>query len=315
METEAQEAIFTEVTTPKMVILLRKYWQILLGVLLLIIIIMVTIKLIPNKKITTPITNKEISAPITTENNNFSNARLELLENKISNLEAQINSLSAAQAELTSSIEQTEAEPTATAEEKTPTISKPVTNEDKPNTAPQQADNQLLYYELKEKLLAGEDFSDPVDKLMSAELTPDAQNALQTLLEAGNKPINTLENLQESFQQARSNWENKPTAKDTANSLATQSLANLKSLVKIRKIGNTHKEMDSESILARAENALQNQDVNLALKELKNLASSEAVYFASWREQAIYQQKILGAFAELRRAILSEKNFKREKHD
>ncbi|GEM_PF-4959877 len=332
MENEAQEAVFTEVTTPKLVLFLRKYWQILSGVLLLILIISVTIKLIPQKK---PLAENALVEKNTSfkENNDFSAARIDLLENKINNLEAQVKSLSTQLAEnviennVQASEEGATEEPEKVLQTQEAKIIEPVIQQEDVD----KTDAKLLYYELKEKLLAGENFSDVVDRLINSELNIDAQNnnaqnnnaqnnnaqnnnelenALQILLAGGTKPISTADELQKSFKQARDNWENQTENKDIASaSLFSQTANNLKSLVKIRKIGQTHQGADSASIIARAEYAVQKQDIAQSLKELKNLPKNDEIYFVNWREQALYQQKIMSAFNELRQAILGEKHY------
>ncbi len=63
-------------------------------------------------------------------------------------------------------------------------------------------------------------------------------------------------------------------------------VANLQSLVKIRKVGASQKGNDDESIIARAEAALTKGEVAAAVSEISTLSPIGAKNFAGWKERA-----------------------------
>lgn len=71
------------------------------------------------------------------------------------------------------------------------------------------------------------------------------------------------------------------------------------SLVTIRKIGETHKGDDTQSIIARAENAMNDNNIDLALEELETLTETDRAAFASWIKRAKARQNLLRALNDV----------------
>lgn len=79
---------------------------------------------------------------------------------------------------------------------------------------------------------------------------------------------------------------------------------NLKSLIRIRKVGAEQLGSDDEAVIARAENMLENGDMAGCLKELARLSPPAATAFASWAARAEGYRKAQDSINALEIALL-----------
>lgn len=154
----------------------------------------------------------------------------------------------------------------------------------------------LLADQMQSALRSGTPFTDELSQL--EVLRPDLKDTLVPLEAIAPSGIATLEQLRAGFAQALSP---EPSA---ANDRGL--VENLKSLVKIRKVGKDQKGTDNEAIIARAEAKLNAGDVAAALKETENLSPQVAKNFAQWQERA-RQYLTAGAALQKIRASLDAK--------
>jgi len=151
----------------------------------------------------------------------------------------------------------------------------------------------ILNGQLQEAVRAGRPYATELAALET--LRPDLKEALVPLAQSSATGIPTLASLQEQFAHTIT-----PalSPEDSGKSL-TQ---NLRSLVKIRKIGGTQTGADDQSVIARAEAKLASGDIAQALQETETLSPRAVQSFAAWQERA---QTHLAAHAAL--AVLQTK--------
>lgn len=89
-------------------------------------------------------------------------------------------------------------------------------------------------------------------------------------------------------------------AKAQAASLWQSVRSNLSSLVSIRKTGNTHQGNDLESVLARAEFALQQQDEQGIIAELEALTPEQRAFFAEFEASLQRRQGLFALMNDIR---------------
>lgn len=135
----------------------------------------------------------------------------------------------------------------------------------------------ILISQLQEAMRAGRPFANELSALMS--LRPEMKEHLAPLEATGVLGVATLAQLQEQFAHA------------IAPALAAKGegktlVQNLRSLVKIRKIGEAQSGADDQAVIARAEAKLAKADVAGALQEVGALSPHAAPNFAPWQERA-----------------------------
>jgi len=134
----------------------------------------------------------------------------------------------------------------------------------------------ILIHQLQDAVRAGKPFSAELAAL--TRLRPDLTEILAPLDGPGAVGVATLEQLQDQFRSA---------IHPTLTPAGERSLNNnIRSLVKIRKIGDDQKGTDDEAIIARAEARLAAGDIPSALTESENLSPKAARNFAAWQERA-----------------------------
>jgi hypothetical protein len=145
----------------------------------------------------------------------------------------------------------------------------------------------LLVSQLQEAVRAGRPFTDELNALEA--LRPEWKEILTPIEPSSMAGIATLEQLKLQFAQSIN-----PTLTQEAGDRSL--MQNLRSLVKIRKVGDEQKGLDDEAIIARAEAKLAAGDVAASLQETENLSTRAARNFEAWQERA---KNHLAAFATL----------------
>ena len=78
---------------------------------------------------------------------------------------------------------------------------------------------------------------------------------------------------------------------------------NLSSLIAVRKVGGNHTGDDAESVIARAEHALDQGEEELLQEELAKLPNDKLVFFDEFQDNLEAQQKVLALLPRIRSAI------------
>ena len=152
----------------------------------------------------------------------------------------------------------------------------------------------ILIGQLQDAIRAGRPFASEVTTLVA--LRPDMKEMLAPLTQASFTGIATFDGLKIQFAQAIA-----PALAPTGNEKSLTQ--NLRSLVKIRKVGEGQKGQDDDAIIARAEAKLAKGDVAAALQETSNLSPRAAKGFSAWQERAETYLAAQGALAALQPKI------------
>lgn len=152
----------------------------------------------------------------------------------------------------------------------------------------------ILISQLQDAMRAGRPFASELSAL--ALLRPDMKETLTPLTQESSTGVATLTQLQEQFSHTIT-----PalTQNDGEKSLAQ----NLRSLVKIRKIGEAQKGTDDQAVIARAEAKLAKGDVAAALQETSTLSPRALQNFAPWQERAKAHLAAQAAMAALQNQL------------
>jgi hypothetical protein len=135
----------------------------------------------------------------------------------------------------------------------------------------------LLVGRLQDAIQNGAPFNNELAALRG--LRPDLKETLDALEPLSIAGVATLAQLQSQF--ARS-IDPVLTPKEDTESFT----GNLRSLVKIRKVGENQKGTDDQAIIARAEAKLANGYVAMAIGETENLSPAAAKNFEAWQKRA-----------------------------
>lgn len=135
----------------------------------------------------------------------------------------------------------------------------------------------ILAGQIQDAIRLGRPFASELAALMA--LRPDLVKPLTDAESYASTGVATLQQLQQQFDQAIH------PALESAQEKESM-LDNLRSLVKIRKTGETQKGDDDEAIIARAEAKLSRGDVAAALSEIETLSPQGAAIFIRWKERA-----------------------------
>lgn len=135
-----------------------------------------------------------------------------------------------------------------------------------------------LFSQLRDAANHGDSFKPLLDQLLELNKANPKVNALLTqLLPVAGTGLRTMEEMQKEFTDAL----NATLERNTSNSF----MSNLHKLIRIRKIGE-QKGMDDESILARAEAALQAGDMQASVKALDALSAESKKTMVNWLRNA-----------------------------
>lgn len=151
-----------------------------------------------------------------------------------------------------------------------------------------------LLVQLRQALLRGDGFRSEVEALRELNNTNAKANAILVQLSGvATGGVYTLSHLQNDF---------RITLEYTLQQLAGNSFtANLKKLVRIRRVGEQQNGNDDESVMARAEAQLERGEVSTALKTLDALSPESKKLFSPWQKAARDYQSTLSAVEELQR--------------
>lgn len=152
----------------------------------------------------------------------------------------------------------------------------------------------LLSSQLQDAIRTGRPFEDELSALV--ELRPEMKKTLDLLQPHSATGIATLPQMQEQFSRA---IEPALTLKGSDKSL----MSNLRSLVKIRKIGESQQGKDDEAIIARAEARLKKGHVAEALKETESLSKAAATQLEPWQARAKAYLTAQTAIEKLQKSI------------
>lgn len=152
----------------------------------------------------------------------------------------------------------------------------------------------ILVGQLQDAVRAGCPFSGELTALIT--LRPELKETLTPLVGASATGIATLDQLKEQFAQTI----NPALIPQTEEKSLSQ---NLRSLVKIRKVGSEQKGTDDESIIARAEAKLNKGDVAGALQETQSLSPRVINGFAAWQERTETYLAAQGALSSLQASL------------
>ncbi len=154
--------------------------------------------------------------------------------------------------------------------------------------------------QLKDTALRGDAYSSELNRLKAlAEHNTGALPLLAALAPFSDKGVSTLASLQAAFE---------PAAKAAlAPEVKPDSLAgNLQSLIRIRKVGAEQTGTDDESVIARAEAALENGNLAQCRKELSALSPPALAAFAAWEKAAAATQTVRETLDALAVAVMQE---------
>ncbi|MDX2074341.1 MAG: hypothetical protein SFX19_08280 [Alphaproteobacteria bacterium] len=135
----------------------------------------------------------------------------------------------------------------------------------------------ILTSQLQDAVRSGRPFASELAALQA--LRPALKETLAPLSDASTTGIATLAGLTEQFTRAIEPALTPESGKKTF-------VQNLRSLVKIRKIGESQQGADDEAVLARAEARLAKGDVAATLQEIATLSPRAADIFAAWKGRA-----------------------------
>ncbi len=232
-----------------------------------------------------------------------------VLQTKIAELETKLTELTAKQ---TSDIDlKTEVEALKTqVETRTREMEKmadQVSSDNKLSNAEQQeawrnVSLLILYDRLKTSVLAGKPYEEEYNELENSITDiPDASGALEKLKSSQKNGIPDMTALKISF----SKTINEALFIKTSNSdsIWDNFSGNLKSMVKVRKVGD-RQGGDAEAVIARAETALKDNNLTLAIDELTKLEGPPKAAYASWIEAAKLRRDVPAVLDSLKSALV-----------
>ncbi|MBI1180580.1 MAG: hypothetical protein GC201_08475 [Alphaproteobacteria bacterium] len=146
---------------------------------------------------------------------------------------------------------------------------------------------------------------DGVERLVDeAALSSDARNDEATLKAHAKQGVASMQALRDSF---ADRIDKIITADDLPADASwwERTVAGIKNAVTVRRTGDVEGS-DTQSIVARAEAALDRGDLEGALRELQALPPQAALAASDWLERAQTRQAVMGAVARLETAVLGE---------
>ncbi len=246
----------------------------------------------------TPLISSQANAPATAVESN-AEQRIKALEEKMAALEKQTPA-TIDTAPLEARIAALENAPKVVEKEATPTISHEEIDALKMELEKLKSTDHgtvrgiILISQLQDAIRAGRPFSGELSSL--ALLRPDMKETLTPLTQASSTGIATLAQLQEQFAHAIT----PALVQEGAEKSIVQ---NLRSLVKIRKIGEAQTGTDDQAVIARAEAKLAKGDIAAALQETNTLSPHALQNFTAWQERAKEHLAAQAAMAVLQSQI------------
>jgi hypothetical protein len=152
----------------------------------------------------------------------------------------------------------------------------------------------IVFGQLQETVRAGKPYRGELQALQ--DIRPALKEVLLPLETNATIGIATLEQLNSQFKTAVTPALN---PNDTKKSLTN----NLRSLVKIRKIGEEQQGDDDEAILARAEAKLKKGDIAETIKETQQLSPKALAAFDAWQQNAKQHLLALNALENINNAL------------
>ena len=152
----------------------------------------------------------------------------------------------------------------------------------------------ILFGQLQQAVRVGKPYHVELQTLQAVR--PELKDSLAALEDSATIGITTLEQLSSQFKAAITPALNPD---DTKKSLAN----NLRSLVKIRKIGEEQQGDDDEAILARAEAKLKKGDIAESIKEVQQLSPKALAAFDAWQLNAKQHLLALDALENVNNAL------------
>ncbi len=136
--------------------------------------------------------------------------------------------------------------------------------------------SMIIVSQIKEAMRSGRAFASEIEEL--ALLRPDMKEILKTADSYSITGISTIDSLKREFADNIAALFVKNDEKTIA--------GNLKSIIKIRKVGKDHHGSDDDAVIARAESLLAEGNIAAALQESEKLSAATKKIFANWQEQA-----------------------------
>lgn len=150
---------------------------------------------------------------------------------------------------------------------------------------------------LQDAIIKGQPFAHHITLLETLlATTPQAKELLAILAPHAVKGIMTEQEMLADFEKAA-------TAALSPDAKPGTVMGNLKTLVRIRKVG-TPEGTDDEAIIARAENALKNGNVDDCLLSLRELSPPAAATFATWSQDAQHSVSVRNAMSSLQVLVM-----------
>ncbi len=162
------------------------------------------------------------------------------------------------------------------------------------------------FYLLEREVQAGNPYSNEYDALMQNEATPQGARALLAPLKKDAEDgIPTLDQLKTGFADASHAFFSGQAAQDPKAPMWQRLKNNIRGLVIIRKVGAEQMGSDPASIIARAEAALNQQDVAAAEQEIGSLPARDRPAFADWLVMVDDRLKSFARLDEARALLLA----------
>lgn len=138
----------------------------------------------------------------------------------------------------------------------------------------------------------------PYDTALDAFIASGASlNELSILERHQHKGIASAENLKTEFNAALKHYFHPSSHKN-------QSVwQRISSLITIRKVGNEHHGDDAQSIIARAESAINHHQLDVAMEEIRSLPEADQSAFSTWLNHAETRVKAMRALIEIKQSL------------
>lgn len=231
-------------------------------------------------------------------------ALLKALENRITALEHRVDELSVPATIVTETSPDVEQELQSLHSE-IETLKIIAAPSDAPSPEALPKDSLLVaLYKLEKAALSGEPFTDRLDALLENPTLPDAlHQKLQLLKKPAARGIATNRMLSDLFDESMEAYQNGVVlAPEEGSSTWAQVKQNLASLITIRKVGDVNGTGD-EAALARAGEAVAEDDITAALGEISQLGEDTIPYFEDWLKHARRHQKTLQTIERARELL------------
>lgn len=164
------------------------------------------------------------------------------------------------------------------------------------------------FYRTRQQALSARPFSEPLAALLAMEgLDGETYTALGKLQGVAENGLASPARLKKEFTRAFDDYLSRTRSHASSEGLWPEIKARMSGLVQIRKVGAQHKDDDDASILARAEAAVAEENITLAVSELSLLSPDAAPYFHEWRQQARQRLRTLASFERLEHQLVRER--------